>query len=290
MCGPGTECHFTQLGFGGESARRFTIPSLNWKWQPTSYLLYRYLIAIYQTVWCVLVIVEWGTEPHYSLVDTKWKWLIYISNWSYLLLTVHFIFAAVAVTVYYTCGGCNDDPHSKDPTIEMSERGEGSSHVNTQGDATMPWYLKMMWFLQVTSYSAAVAVTILYWILEYEPDTDSIHAYGVHVHGINVLLVVIDSLIVANPYRLLHMIYPALYALVYFIFTAIYWAAGGLNPVGNPWIYKGSLDWENEPGLSAVIAALTVVVGAPVLHFLFWLLFKIREAVLSRCCGSSQFV
>ncbi|XP_033096653.1 protein rolling stone-like [Anneissia japonica] len=285
MCGPDRPCHYTQFGFGGESAKKFVNPLCNWKWQPTSYILYRHLIAVYQLTWCILVIVEWGTDPHYSPVDTKWKWLIYISDWSYLLLTLYFIFAAVAVTVYHACN-CNSS--DKDPSIELAERGGGSNQNNFY-EPSMPWYLKFMWFLQVTAYSAAVAVTILYWVLEYDPPGDSIHAYGVHVHGVNVVLVLIDLLIVATPYRLLHFIYPSLYSFVYFVFTAIYWAAGGLNPNGNPWIYKGSLDWETDPGLSAIVAALTVVVAAPMLQVLFWLLFKIKEFIFRKCCGNGEF-
>ncbi|XP_033115446.1 protein rolling stone-like [Anneissia japonica] len=274
----------SSIGFGRESPRRFAVPSFNWGWQPASYIIYRCLIALYQLVWLVLVLKEWGTEPHYRIADTKWKWFIYISNWSYLLLTMYFIIAAIAVIIYHKYRSKEVDNNMK-----LVEGGMQSDH-NTTPAQTLPFYFSLTWLLQVVAFSAAVTVTLLFWVLVYDPAVDTVHTYVVHVHGVNTLLVLIDVFAVANPYRLIHFIYPSIYASIYFIFTAIYWAAGGLNEHGDSYIYKGNLDWENDPRRSVITALLAVCLGAPAVHILLCLLFRIKNLVFIRCCTSGQFI
>ncbi|XP_071961076.1 protein rolling stone-like [Antedon mediterranea] len=267
-----SEDAFQPIGFRTESAKRFAVPIFNW--QTRTYIIYRCAIAFYQLLWLLLVVIKWVTKPRYEAFDTRWKWFIYVSNLSYLWLTVYFIVAAFAVIAYHK------GPTDASDTVGDVERIEGGQY-NTRSTRKqrLPIYFSLSWFLQVIAYSTAVAVTILYWTLDYDPAEDIINVHGVHVHGINAMLVVIDSLIVANPYRYIHFIYPSLYALVYFGFTVIYWAKGGLDSNGHVYIYKGHLDWGNNSKTSLSIAVLTVCVGAPFLHCLFWILFKMKEIV-----------
>ena len=54
------------------------------------------------------------------------------------------------------------------------------------------------------------------------------------------------------------MIYPVLVGLWYVLFSVVYWAAGGLDPDGHPWIYP-MLDWDHPA--SAVITVTASAAG-----------------------------
>ena len=78
------------------------------KCRPIVWLLYRYLVAIYLTVWLGLILNEFGEEPLYAIRDTKWKWFIQISNWSYIITILYFYVAAFNSSYYYFLISCKN--------------------------------------------------------------------------------------------------------------------------------------------------------------------------------------
>ncbi|XP_054751112.2 protein rolling stone-like [Lytechinus pictus] len=270
---------------GGTKSNLFVTPQGRWLGMPWTFMIYRLAIAIYQLVFVILTLVYWGREPLYSTVDTKAKWLIYISNWTYLFVLAYFIIAAIN-TFYWHLG------HEKKGHVDKSGEKIEMSNANTTdveialpsgGDESTPWYLQLQRFCQVYSCAASVFVTILFYALVYDSSSTVIHVFNVHVHGIAMVLMFIDTILVATPIRILHMVYVMLVAFIYFCFTAIYYAAGGRNPSGGTYIYSGSLDWKAKASRSAVIAVLTVLVAAPVLHLIFYGIYRIRLAIGSFC-------
>ena len=74
--------------------------------QPVSWIIWRFFLAIYVHLWLGLTLWKWGTKPDYPYEsDTKAKFFIYSSNWSYLMLCVYFLFSAVSTVVYHANTG-----------------------------------------------------------------------------------------------------------------------------------------------------------------------------------------
>ncbi|KAH9508153.1 hypothetical protein Btru_054870 [Bulinus truncatus] len=144
------------------------------------------------------------------------KWLIYLTNISYLMLVVHsgafFLFVLHFKHV----------PSDKLP-------------ANTK------WYHSALWLLTTVSFDVAVAVSILYWTLEFK---DVLHVQSFMTHIVNSLYVILDLAVISIPVRLVHVIYPILYSTVYLVFTICYHLVDGTNSDGEPYIYR-TLNWSN---------------------------------------------
>ena len=66
---------------------------------------------------------------------------------------------------------------------------------------------------------------------------------------------------------------------MYVIFSAIYFAAGGTNVRGRPYIYS-VLDYGSDPGSSTGLVLGVVLAFLPVMHFLFYLIYVARYWIL----------
>lgn len=165
-----------------------------------------------------------------------------------------------------------------------------SESIPTEEEETMsvapasntPWYFKIQWAMQYMMCPSEIFITGLYWYLEYDPG--EAHFYSVNVHGVGLLLAVVDFLLVANPFRFLHVIYLTLYSITYFAFTLIYYLAGGLNPEGETFIYEGVLDWGASPGMTVVVVLTVLFVAGPVLTGVFFLLYLLKLS-FGKCCA-----
>ncbi|XP_072027479.1 uncharacterized protein [Amphiura filiformis] len=318
-----SEFQLKNLGFSGVSDRSFVIPQARWCFQPATWILYRFAAAIYLTVWWIVILIYWGEPPYYKQADTKAKWFIYVSNWSYLCLGIYFWTSAIGTLVYHkntkfkvsstiTAGeglelspvadsakdnkianGYDNHGHlidadpQKNNSHEDVEKQDSTTGMteNTSSNISLSWNFKVTWLFQNISFTAAFFVTLLFWILDFDPETGTVTVFNLHIHGVNLLFVLVDQFLIGSPYRILHFIHPSIMALVYFIFTAIYYAAGGLNEYapdevnGNTYLYKGSLDWERETITTAVVMVGVVFVSAPLLHLVLYGFYRIRRTL-----------
>ena len=106
--------------------------------------------------------------------------------------------------------------------------------------------------------------------------------YTIHLHGVNVILVLLDLIFSRVPYQFFHLFYPSLFTLAYVIFTLIYWAIGGTNPDGNNYIYS-SLDYSRTLTFGFAVA----LVFAPIVpHIILFLLAWLRDTIITHigCC------
>lgn len=100
------------------------------------------------------------------------------------------------------------------------------------------------------------------------------------LHGLICIVAACDVFIAMRPCRLLHFYQPAVVMVCYFIFSVIYWAAGGHNSDGFPYIYVVT-NWE-KPGLAVPLAISTIVVFVPLIHAFVWILHQLRDRLLLR--------
>jgi len=150
-------------------------------------------------------------------------------------------------------------------------------NANFHDELSIP--VKIMWFLYLWSVPNELIITLLYWTLDYPVKEDkSLQFHTVTNHGIIALLLPIDGNLIARiPLRIKHVAVMQIYSVLYLIWTIIHAFSG----IGNG-IYEGDtlyevIDWKNKPIATLVTSILIVVVVAPVMFMLAWLLTLIGK-------------
>ena len=100
--------------------------------------------------------------------------------------------------------------------------------------------------------------------------------YTLHIHLVNVLIVLLDLCISRIPIQFFHIFYVALFTLPYALFTIIYWGAGGTDSEGNSYIYS-ALNYE-ESRISTLLA-FALIPGGFLTFLIIFLLAWLRDAV-----------
>ncbi|CAK1602287.1 unnamed protein product [Parnassius mnemosyne] len=160
-------------------------------------------------------------------------WLVYLTNWGLLLVTM-LTLSGLLVSCITICTTVSDG-------------------------AELPWFISMYWFIYNIAISIAIMITALYWILLFDPEQREEEApadfwLDVATHGVNSCIAVVELLASRTPVRLLHMYQPLGVGLWYAAFSGVYYAAGGTDSLGNPFIYE-VLDWRQGTRAGAVVAA-----------------------------------
>ncbi|XP_071495397.1 protein rolling stone-like [Diadema antillarum] len=284
------------FGFKGASPDQFYRFQWRWPQQPATYVAYRIGIALYQLVWNILVIVFWDDPRFYRPVDTTAKWPIYLSNWSFFFLTIYFLTAAISTVAHYM--QMRRDKVSSSATEAVSfelgnpaspkstSPGSPSATLLSQQEPTLPWYFKLTWLLQTVALNAVLFVAMGYWFFEYDPALEKLQVFTIHVHAVAAVLGIVDFFVVANPFRVLHFIYPVIYFTTYIVFTLIYYHSGGINPYGGREMYEDMIDWEDNVGVSVGMSFVFIVVLGPVLHLIYLGLYVIRRLVAGEISSS----
>lgn len=100
------------------------------------------------------------------------------------------------------------------------------------------------------------------------------------IHALNTITSIGDIFVSSRPCRLMHFYQPIAFLILYLIFSIIYWASGGLNPYGFPYIYS-ILDW-SKPSRTIPLIVIGLSIGLPLIHMFVWVLHQIRDSCLSR--------
>jgi len=115
----------------------------------------------------------------------------------------------------------------------------------------------------------------------FDPDEDSVSFWNVLVHGLLAVVVLVDLFLAARPWYWEHLYQPALFGVVYALFTLVYTLSGGVDKDGNEYVYK-VLDWKNEPATAAAWSAAATAAAA-MLHLVNYGLCRARMA-----CAASK--
>ncbi|KAK3857362.1 hypothetical protein Pcinc_036386 [Petrolisthes cinctipes] len=215
------------------------------------YLGYRLFWALYFLVWAVWAWV--GSMGYSAPLHLKIHFLLYLTNWSILVLAVDTSLQAINVIL-----------HLK----KVSEDGEAQYPA-------MPTRLKVSWVFSNVIGAIHALITASYWITVYPNRSDEkLTEIGINTHIMPVLYVLLDSMVSATPRRLLHAYQPALYMLAYTLFNLMYYLCGGLDYLGRPALYP-ILDW-TRPGSTIGIMSLVIVLLVPFLHALLCGLYATR--------------
>ncbi|CAG9136773.1 unnamed protein product [Plutella xylostella] len=215
----------------------------------------------------LLFLTSLGIALYSSILYMKFGWFkfwfIYLTHWG---LTLNTLATGFAVAVSARC-------HFYGPI--------------TSG--TLPWYVRVYWLLFNIATPLAFLITIFYWTLLYNAGVEEElnHALDVCVHGVNSVVMFLLLLSSAQPARLLHAHQPLLLAVVYVVFGAVFYAAGGTDPFGNPYIYI-VVDWAN-PGPTTALVAITGVLLI-ILYAVVVGVAGVRDLVAAKLMRKSEVV
>uniref|UniRef100_A0A7S0N942 Uncharacterized protein n=1 Tax=Pyramimonas obovata TaxID=1411642 RepID=A0A7S0N942_9CHLO len=177
-------------------------------------------------------------------VDGDYKyWWIYVTHWS---LLVELLYFASAVYTQW----------------RAEEKGEPSGR----------WWVYLSWILHDIAYPASFFVTVNYWLLVYSPPLRAISTF---THGVNFVVILADTMLSSQAYRLSHGVYFLLYAIVYIIWSLIFHAAKATNQDGNRYIYS-SLDYKEDAGGAVVTIAIALIGVLVIILPLLWMVTYIR--------------
>ena len=256
------------------------------QWLPLPvFVVYRIVILLYMLGWLIASGVD--RSPRQGA-----KWLIYITNHSLLLVIIGFI-AITILTVGYAIVYYIDKYKLQRFYPEPAPTAQ-----EFYSQDKIAWYMKICWILYIVGVVTELTNVSGYWVVIYTPcpspsmnnsannsmseslDCDPLDAISIHVHLIIGLLAIIDIFVSRVPYQILHFFYGVSYMAFFCIFSGIYFAAGGTDHLGNPYIYS-AFDYGNNPSKAAGYCFVILLV--PLVNFLLlFLLAWLRDVIYTR--------
>ena len=228
----------------------------------------------------------------------KFKYLIFLTQWSFIAWNSYLILATLTVTTAYYQENWSQNSktqdHEKQSVLssdsEVVHSGRRSS-LTLSSSPLLSLLCKLHWALFLIGGEYAVVVTTLYWV--FYSSADSKHNLysmdSLHLHTINGIFAVVDLWMSGIPVRLYHALYVIAFGCVYVLFTVLYYLAGGKNPEGESFIYP-FLDYSSKPEAAAAMAVGCAVFCVGAIHFIFFLHYVLRKAITvplhqSHCWG-----
>ncbi|XP_065165988.1 protein rolling stone-like isoform X2 [Atheta coriaria] len=222
------------------------------------YLAYRVVITTYLVIAWILSMIDSDNlhEPYIFHL----KWLIYLTNWGFTCCVLQALVCTIMLVARYAKmrrGGLNSDPDLV-PNVRL---------------------YKIYWFCFTISVDLGIAITLLYWIVIFNPDKMEIDYLNILVHCTNSIAMVIELSVVAHPVRLGHFYVPVTSGFVYTLFSFFYYLAGGTSRVDEPYIYP-PVDWR-KPG-QALLVCFGACILLMVIHVVTYGAYRLRLAIAKR--------
>ncbi|KAH9508152.1 hypothetical protein Btru_054868 [Bulinus truncatus] len=278
-----SEFSLSKFGLGHQHPALFI--SSQWRCSRCMYVLWRIFWFLWNLGWNIASPVVMSIYDVRTAAEGA-KWFIYLTNTTLLLTTLTCALDAVVVCyLTFTRRGreiidsWTQDGHvASSPPLKEDILFQGQFIlISGFQQCTTPWYMKLTWLLYNIIGSSNILVTIMYWAVVYDGSTDVIQ---VVINTINTVFVISNICVTAMPCQLFHFIYPVVYGALYFIFTYIYFVAGGTNIQSLDVIYN-ALDWHKaHPTVVGVV--IGVVVCVPIAHLLLFALYTFRLFVYSK--------
>ena len=232
---------------------------------------YRLIVTAYNLAWLI-----------YNIHKTGGKLFIYLTNWTYTILNIYFVFATTlsCIALYRDLKSKRETtPDRDEPTVEIEMGPADDSYGAIDREAArekdaLRLQHKFLWFIHVISATGGLWVTIGYWTVlagSYPIDANSITK-----HALNSVFMVIDTCLSSIPVRLLHSVYVLLYFVIYIAFSVFHWLAGGTNNQGKPYIYSALNYNDFSPTIGGLLVVFLLLV-LPLLHLILFGITKLRD-------------
>lgn len=228
------------------------------------YFIYRWCMAtLFLTIMICSICDVNRNEKDFGVPYIKWP--IYLTNWGYTVYTFQALLGAFLVTQQY-----------------VLEKKHGN-YVPVRKRLNFGY--KVYWVTHTISVVSSLGITICYWAAVYNPEMHKLDALNILVHACNSIFMVIDFLLVAHPFRLLHCYWPFLFTGLYILFNFIYFELGGTDRHDRAYIYP-LLDWRN-PRKSLLVTVFGLIFVL-VVHSIVWILFLLKRWLSGSLSSKSE--
>lgn len=217
------------------------------------------------------------------------KFLIYFSHLGLVSFTVYTVWSAGSVTAKFLDVHIFRKEKFRDLEKEleqMARRFEDEVFGQPKGccgvqSNNISWYQRVHWLLFIVGTELALGITILQWL--YQPSATAESAYvtneGVVLNIVKGIVPILDSWFTDTPVRILHGLYLTIAGAVYVVFHGVYFSANGTD-INESRILYTLLDYEQQPGATAAISAVFVLVYLPLVHLGFFVQHLLRKCLI----------
>ena len=229
------------------------------------YLIYRWVSFLFYFAYIIRTGVAHGSFYYFQ----------YLTNWGMITLVAHLLWSTVTVTyTFVRILVLKKPPHKPCHRHEKELLDKPPGCCGTSLDSTS-WYHKTHWVLFTVSSEVAIGITLLYFGLLHDPESeiDDINAV---THLLNGLLSIIDVWVTGVPIRIYHFYFGIIYGSIYSVFTGIHHAALVIPNTTDP-IYS-PLDYESYPGVATFYSIFVPLVFLPLVHLFLYGNYLLREA------------
>lgn len=147
--------------------------------------------------------------------------------------------------------------------LDDAETFRNNNAPEASRDFPMSWFHEAVWVIYNIASTAAILVTIVYWVV-----FRGASPMSVVFHAVNSVVMVCDTMLSSVPVRLFHVVYPMLYFIAYIMLTVIYWAYGGI-------IYSLT-DYTATPVWAALSVVCLFFIGVPLCHSMLFGFYRLR--------------
>ncbi|GBG82690.1 hypothetical protein CBR_g36220 [Chara braunii] len=228
------------------------------------FCVYRILIALYWSAWLIYCGIDRGLGLS-ETVPNHWKWFIFLTHWTAVMLAVYLLWAA-ALCYGFTFGQHVLSKYKATLQEHLLPSDERDLLATQENSSPISGPYKVCWYLHNLVGCATFYVMALYWFVIYTPDTKS-DLINYHIHGVNFLIMLVDSIVSATPYSVWNAGQPMGYMALYGSFTYVYWAYGGTNVENKPYIYP-ILDYADDFKDALKFNLISLFLIAPGMHLI----------------------
>lgn len=201
-------------------------------------------------------------------------WLAYLTHWAWASASAYIV-ASWTTLVYLRCKPLQD---------KRSLSGVPGLLIKTT------------WALFALCFPGEMAVTVLYWTLDY--DGSAVSYTSAMLHGGGILLLLVDGCLIGRiPLRMKQMFILVTFAALYVVWTASFSFSGLTNPDTQSEDYANdddaiypALAWRKDPAKSAILSALITFVLNPLLFLLARFLSRLLPRRLLYLDGHAMFL
>lgn len=93
----------------------------------------------------------------------------------------------------------------------------------------MPGEVECLWFLSNVTINVSITISCIYWLMIYDSKRDYLDFVNITTHGVNIVVLLLDLIVTAQPFRLLHLVQPLGVGVAYVLFTLVFYLLGGTD-------------------------------------------------------------
>ena len=174
-----------------------------------------------------------------SLIGGQY-WFVYLTHWSILTQLIYGLLYLIDLIIYRVISYADhcdleDKPTAKRGRMDNVEIRLNNNSKPDDDEKTVKEKLPrtevsnnntcleaVVWALLSIVGIMPYFVTVGYWAIVYKPGLMKYSAIdGIYVHGINALMSLLDTFIIAIPVRLAHVVYLLIFASAYILFRSV---------------------------------------------------------------------